>query len=494
MKKLKIVINLNDIAYNYLKVRKLTGLGENVIPVLKADAYGFGIANAAKQLLELNEPQKKFFVFDTIEGIELKMTFPQIEKIFVLDGLTENDVKYVKEFELTPVLNSYEQLEIANKNGIKDFALQFNTGMNRSGINMSEINRIVKYLDKNNLKPCLIMSHLCCADNVNSPVNQMQMKNFEYVGSFFPDKTILKSLSASSAILNFDTSKIANSCRPGTVLFNGYSGDRLSCFVYSYIESDGKNLYLPVGILNGFTSDYGRGDSYVLFNGIKIYVKSVETDRIILDTNDKKLIGAEVSILDGSLGIDELAELFNTSDSNTMARLMANGFAYPSTCKINITKEYKTIENYDNYKAVATFKNNVPHSFYSTILEKRIVDEDGICGYSATREVKKGDCLATFYGGFMDGISREISNTGSSVFVEATDGNYIECEIFARISMDQTIIKIQKKDFDRIKIGAKVIVFDENHPLERFETATKKTRQELFYYMDKSRRIKIIRE
>ena len=55
--------------------------------------------------------------------------------------------------------------------------------------------------------------------------------------------------------------------------------------------------------------------------------------------------------------------------------------------------------------------------------------------------------------------------------------------------MDQTIIKINEKDYKDIKIGAKVIIFDKEHSIEQFEKATGKDRTELFFYLDKTNRL-----
>ena len=127
--------------------------------------------------------------------------------------------------------------------------------------------------------------------------------------------------------------------------------------------------------------------------------------------------------------------------------------------------------------------------FYSTIIEKRIVSKDGIVGYGATEKVKKGDKLAVFFGGYLDGLSRSISNKKCYVFVENKDKTFAKCEIFGKISMDQTIIKVNEKDYKDIKIGAKVIIFDKEHQIEQFEKATGKSRVELFFYLDKSNRV-----
>lgn len=491
MRKLDIEINLNNIVYNLEKLRTISGCGDNVIPTVKANAYNIGIYSIVDKLLTIKNPQKKYFVFDLKEGVELKKFFPQLESIFILSGIFKGDEKYFKEFNLTPVINSFEQLEIVNKADIKEIVLQFNTGMNRSGINLNEIEKIKTYIDKNNFKVLMVMSHFSCADEKDNEVNNTQIENFKKIIKYFPDKNILKSFPASDAIINFNLDKISNSCRPGLALYGYYESLKPAYSIKSYIETDGVNLYLPIGLANGFTSKYGDGNSYVLYNGVKIFVNSIEKNKIILDTNDKSLINKEVVLLGGSITYQDFEKMCGTTIRDIVARLMSNTDINSKEFFTNIERK-RNIDDNLPFRAEIKIKENELKAFYSTILEKRIVEEDGIVGYNATEKVKKGDTLATFFGGYIDGISRDISNRQCTVFVENKFGKLIECEIFAKISMDQTIIKLPKNEFNNIDIGAKVIIFDENHPVERFEKATNLTKEELFFMANKSARIKKI--
>ena len=492
MKRARIEINIDNIAYNFEKLRDISKCKNNVIPTIKGNAYNVGIYDIVKKLLTIKNPQKKFFVFALKEGIELRKLFPELEKIFILNGILEGDEEYLKKYNLTPVINSFEQLELANKAKINEIVLQFNTGMNRSGINLNEIEKIKKYVSNNNLNVIMVMSHFCCADNKLNPINQKQIENFKKITKFFPEDNILKGLSASDGVINFELDNICSTCRPGLALYGYYDGLKPAYSIYSYIEYDGKNLYLPMGIANGFTSEYGNGNAYVLYNGVRIFVNSIEKDKIILDTNDKSLIGKEVIMLGNSISLMDFESMAETDIRDIIARIISNSDKQPTDFPINVNRKRDT-EDDSKFRAKAITKDGNYESFTSTILEKRIVEEDGIVGYGATEKVKKGDKLATFFGGYLDGLNRSVSNKGCTVFVEDKNGNLVECEIFGKISMDQTIIKVPEKDYNNIKIGANVIIFDKEHPVERFEKATGKTKEELFFYIDKSSRVSIDR-
>lgn len=94
--KAEININLENVAYNFETLRKIACCEDNVIPVVKANAYNIGIYNVVSTLLNIKNPQKKYFVFALIEGIELRNLFSQLEKIFVLGGILKGDEVYFK--------------------------------------------------------------------------------------------------------------------------------------------------------------------------------------------------------------------------------------------------------------------------------------------------------------------------------------------------------------------------------------------------------------
>ncbi|MDD2839627.1 MAG: alanine racemase [Rickettsiales bacterium] len=475
--KLDIELNYKNLVHNFELLRNITGYKNDTIPVVKADAYNIGVNNVVKTLLNIKEPQKKYCVFSIDEGISLRTNFSQLEEIFILGGILKGEEKYFKKYKLIPVVNSFNQLKFCQKNNIDIVALQFNTGLNRNGIQLKEIKKVRDFVNKNKIKVVMIVSHFACADDKENLVNQKQIINFEKVTKYFPEKNILKSISASDGTVNFELGDLCNACRIGLALYGYYKSFKPICAIYSKVEFDGENLFMSVGINNGLMSEYKNG--YVFINNNKIKIKSISDDKTIIDTNDKNLINKKVEILGDNISMIELEKMCNSNIRDIVARLISN--------------THNKQENVENiYRATATIKNNEFINFNSTIIEKRTVEKDGIIGYGAIESVKKSDKLATFVGGYLDGLPRCISGKKCFVYVEKNDGKYAKCEIFGRVSMDQAIIKIKDEDYKHIKIGARVIIFDKSHPIGQFENATGKKRNELFFYLDKSSRVKII--
>jgi alanine racemase len=503
-KKIDINVNLNNIALNFVNLRKKTGYGKDVIPVIKGNAYGIGVFNIIDTLLNIEYPQNKYFVFAVREAIEIRKIFNNDDlEIYVLSGIFEDDALLFKKYNLVPVINSYSQLELANKFGINKIILQFNTGMNRNGIEVDDktLSSVKNYTIKKKMNVIMIMSHLCCAENRDNPNNEIQINNFKKVASFFQDSAILKSLYASDAVINFEHSDFCNSCRVGLALYGYYKESRPTITIESTLLTDWKDMYIPLGISNGLTTYYGQGNGYVILEGKKVYTREITRDSIYLDM--KKTFGdnyevidfvcKKVTILGDGISMADFEKMnFNLSIVDIIPRLISNctkdtSLSIPEY-SINIPQIREDCSESPS-KITAIYKNGKLREFYSTIIEKRNITENGVVGYDATRTVIIGDKLATFAGGYLDGISRNISNTSSSVFVETKSGKLIECEIFGKISMDQTTIKIPENAFDDISIGAKVIIFNDDYSSERFERVTKLSRDELFFYTDKSSRV-----
>jgi alanine racemase len=434
---LKIKIDYEQIKINLQSMQKITGYGENAIPMLKANGYAFDLEKVAKILM----PRKKFFVYSVDEGIRLRKLLNDVE-IYVCASVFPLDSEYFKKYNLIPVINSFEHLQNCPT---KDVILQFNTGMNRNGIEMIELQKIREYTQQNN-NVIMVMSHMGCAGDKSNIINQKQIDNFRKVAEVFNEKSISKNLTASEATLNFDLRDFCDGCRIGEYL---YFGEKMAFDIRCPIE----NNTLKVGLKNGFLTDYAK-NGYVLVDDKKVKIKSMDLDKIYLEETK----GDEAIIINNDF--KEFGTYSNTDQLDATPRIMAN-----------VVKEKG-----EGQKIFAT-----KDSYYSQIVEVRLLSEDGVVGYGGTREIKKGEKLAVFPAGYLDGLERTISNTGSVVYIN--DKQY---EIYGRISMDQTIIKVD----DDVKVGAKVVVYDKKYPKKRFAEATGKSEEELFYMADKSHRVK----
>ena len=497
--KINIEMRLDNLVYNIKKIRESNTedvpVVDKVIPVVKSNAYNFGVYDVVKTFLSMKkDPQTKFFVFSTDEGIELRKFFPQIERIYVIMGPIENDVELFKKYNLTPVVNSYYQLEICKKHNIKDIVLQFNTGMNRNGFEIKELKKLKSICDNEKFNVLMVMSHFACSDEEDSEVNTHQINEYKKIVEVFNDKKIIRSFPATFGILNFGTiNGLVNSFRPGRLLYGflperGYDKNLFSIYVYLDVDEEG-NVILPFGKDDGLY--YGEG-GYIVVDGEKIYVKSVESHKIVFDKKNKSLAGKKVYLLKDGMGYADGSEQVKRPFSFFFGRLFRSCDENKNLCKIKSSVSRERAKKDINLTPKSIFRTNEQNEYtkYETILfEKRVVNEDGIVGYNATKAVKKGEKLGVIFGGHADGFSQPMSNKGIFVYVENKYKKLIPCEFYGLISTDQITVKIPDEEFDNIEYGARVIVFDEKHSVKPFEEATGMSGKDLFFGLNKTYRV-----
>lgn len=273
--KTKIVINLNNLINNFNFVKDyiknkteytINNIEPELIPVVKNNAYGIGQNEVVDILLKNN--QKMFFVFCLDEALELRQVFKnKIEKLFVLIGNLKNEQEIFYKNNLIPVINNFEQfndwLELAKKYNVKlTLVLQFNTGMNRNGFNISDI-KTIKSIIQNNynyLNVEFIMSHFGAPEDKSNQQTIQQLKNLKIINENFPN--FKKSFAASFGIFNIIES-IKDYSRPGIILY-GWLGklfkDNLKPVLnlISYIKFDSKGFYIPLGLENNFTKNIAK--------------------------------------------------------------------------------------------------------------------------------------------------------------------------------------------------------------------------------------------
>lgn len=182
--------------------------------VVKADAYGLGIAPVAKALARAGA--RSFYVAIAEEGAALRKVLGKGPQICVFSGHMAGDTKLIRDAKLTPILNSVDQmLRHAEALPGHPFGIQLDTGMNRLGMEDVEWAAVRELALAQN--PALIMSHLACADEPDHEMNAHQLAMFL---DMTQDINVPRSLSATGGILlgpdyHFDA------VRPGIGLYGG---------------------------------------------------------------------------------------------------------------------------------------------------------------------------------------------------------------------------------------------------------------------------------
>lgn len=215
MSQARLIIDLDALARNF---HALAGWAEGaeVAPVLKADAYGLGIAPVAQRLAR--EGASRFYVARLSEGEALRGAVGPGPQVHVLDGLTPGSEPRFSAARLTPVLLSLAQLQRARVWG-GPAVLHLDTGMNRSGLALHQL----EGLDLTGVDARALLSHLGSAHDPNDPRNALQLERLEAARQRLPDLPVSLAASAGAALgerFRFDE------VRPGVGLFGGGPEER----------------------------------------------------------------------------------------------------------------------------------------------------------------------------------------------------------------------------------------------------------------------------
>lgn len=166
-----LTIDLGALTANYRALAARTS-GE-AAAVVKADGYGLGAATVAQTLAKAGA--RRFFVATAEEGVTIRQALGQIPEINIFSGHMVGDTPLIRDANLTPMLNSPEQLQRHAALPDHPFGIQLNTGMNRLGFQPADWAATRDQATN----ATLLMSHLACADDPAHPQNAAQLAMFK---------------------------------------------------------------------------------------------------------------------------------------------------------------------------------------------------------------------------------------------------------------------------------------------------------------------------
>ncbi len=217
----RLTVRLGAVASNFREFQRISG-SATVSAVVKADAYGMGMASVAKHLRGVGADT--FFVARLEEGVALRPVVPDA-RIFVLDGAPAGAIPALIGYRLTPVLNSLDEVanwQAAAQRARSKFgaAIHFDTGMNRLGLPPQELSTLAAERDKRleGIHVVLWMSHLACADDPGDAMNRAQLEHFRAALAVLPPAPASLS-SSGGAMLGRDY--VFDMLRPGVGLYGG---------------------------------------------------------------------------------------------------------------------------------------------------------------------------------------------------------------------------------------------------------------------------------
>jgi len=328
-------IDLTALRNNVQIIKKLAP-NSSILAMVKRNAYGHGSVQIAKAI---QAQVNAFGVACLNEALTLYNA--GIDKpILLLKGFyTIDELKIIDKFSFETVIHTEEQLNILesiNLNNKLNVWLKINTGMNRLGFNMYEVDKTYNRLINNPFvfKPLRFMTHFSDADTPSSTKTDQQFESFQKIISNFSGETCIANSAATLIHHQMQTDWI----RPGISMYG------ISPFIEKPITNIGfkpimtlKSRIIAIHELNagetvGYNSTWkatdktkvgivniGYGDGYprhiqqdtpLLFNGQRcVVIGKVAMDMLTVDLSSQPnvKVGNEVTLWGPELPIHEIA-------------------------------------------------------------------------------------------------------------------------------------------------------------------------------------------
>ncbi len=324
MARAHLTIDLDALTANWRALN--AACGGKAGAVVKADAYGLGMAHVAPALAKAGA--RRFFVAIAEEGAELRQILGDGPEINVFSGHMAGDADLIRDHALIPMINAPEQMA-RHRAALPDapFGIQLDTGMNRLGIEPDDWAAMRPDLPGT---PTLIMSHLACSDEPDHPMNARQRDAFL---AMTEASTAPRSLSATGGVLlgqdyHFDLA------RPGIGTYGGRPFGGAQPVVTLHLPVIQTRIVVPgetVGYGNTWTAQIptrvatvaaGYADGIHRIMGPNAWMRAHGTPCKVLGRISMDLIGVDVThlpeppetleLLGDTQGVDDLADWAGT--------------------------------------------------------------------------------------------------------------------------------------------------------------------------------------
>ena len=322
-----LTIDLDAITANWRALNAVSDQRVETGAVIKADAYGLGAAKVARALMGVGV--RRFFVAFAEEGVTLRQAVGPAPEINVFSGHMSGDTDMIADMQLTPMVNSVEQLtrHLESLPG-HSFGVQLDTGMNRLGMEPGEWQALRDIIMASG--PTLLTSHLACADEPDHMMNAAQLAQFR---AMTDGLDVPRSLAATGGVLlgpdyHFDLTRPGIGLYGGQPFANARPAAHLSLPVIQIRELEtGEtvgygNSWVAQGPTRVATVAAGYADGLIrrmsgramLFANDTAcpLIGRVSMDLITVDISHLSEHPTSLDILCGSQSVDDLAEMAGT--------------------------------------------------------------------------------------------------------------------------------------------------------------------------------------
>ena len=350
-----------------------------IVPVIKANAYGHGVEKVALALNAMHRNFAALAVASMGEAMELR-TLGISTPILLLCGFrNKEEMQLCLNHKIEPMIHSMCQFEEIDKylqTGILSGAgrvwVKFNSGMNRLGLDKEQALRVYGDLHRHPETEVVLMSHLASADDTENQsaveFTQRQIAEFDSLKEQIANSTqepVQASLAASAGILSLPQTH-HQFVRPGFMLYGGSPFTnrtaqeigllpvmtlRAKIIAINNVEAGGTigygathrcKQYTRVGIVSiGYADGYPRSAK----NGTPVLVNSKLGPRRagLLGRVSMDTIAIDLTGLD-TVKIDDDAVLWGEGLSADEVAHYADTISYELFCKVTKRVEFVYID------------------------------------------------------------------------------------------------------------------------------------------------------
>jgi len=344
------LIRLEHLAHN-LNILRTFAPNSKVISVVKADAYGHGLAKTAQALAQSDA----FAVSCAHEALELRAA-RILHPIICLQGFSnEAELKMIADANVQAVIHNDHQIKLLQNHKLNQSIqvwLKIDTGMGRLGFRPEDARYAHQQLEKiNNISKIRLMTHFANADSLDNEYTQRQLKSFDNVTNSFPDCE--RSAANSAATLAYSNS-LYEWVRSGLALYG------VSPFQADKTHPDTSELKPVMSLRAPLISikqckqgdQIGYGSSYTCPNEMRIGVVAIgyadgyprtltSPTNVSINGNHARIVGRvsmdmitiDLSNIDASLGDD--VELWGDDIPVAEVASAANTISYELLCGIS---------------------------------------------------------------------------------------------------------------------------------------------------------------
>lgn len=356
-----IELDIDNLKQNVNEFKKVLPKGCELMPAVKANAYGHGDVEIAKALNEMGI--YNFCVATVFEGVKLRKSGVEGE-ILILGYTHLKNINLVKEYDLTQTIIDYEYAYLLNECGLNiKVHIKIDTGMHRLGEHFENITKIIRILSFKNIVVKGVFSHLCVSDSFNKKdieFTKLQINHFNNIVKVLKENGYLNlkfHLQGSYGVLNYPDLKY-DYVRVGIALYGVLSNkndkttldlrlkpvlslkarvevvrtllkDEAIGYGLDFVAKEkSKIAVVSIGYADGISRRLSNKNGFVLVKGIKVpIIGRICMDQLFIDITNVDSVKRDDEVIfigksgDREISVTDMAVSLDTITNEVLSRL-----------------------------------------------------------------------------------------------------------------------------------------------------------------------------